>query len=116
MPAVSTELLAHVFARLREVQRTLGIEPVAADDPKLLLADLIDSMGLVELIAVLAGDRGVTAEAVEKAAGHRFDTVAGLAAALEAAAAGPAVVSGPAKDRKGAVTTCWLSHPSVHLP
>lgn len=116
MSSVSTELLAHVFARLREVQQTLGIEPVVTDNPDLLLADLVDSMALVELIAILAGDRGVTAEAIEKAAGHRFDTVAGLAAALERAVAGPAVVSGPSPAGKHTLATCWLSHPSVCLP
>jgi len=126
MSSISTDLLAHVFARLREVQRTLGIEPVATDDPNLLLTNLLDSMGLVELVAVLAGDRGVTAEAIEKAAGHRFESVASLAAAVDGAsrneprasargaAQHPSLTLGARSEQPQA--TCRLTAPCVHLP
>src|SRR5947209_4274400 len=50
--------LRHVLGRLREVQQGLGLAP-AADDPAARLADEVDSMGLVELVAVLAEDCGV---------------------------------------------------------
>src|SRR5215831_17351538 len=76
--------LRHVLGRLREVQQGLGLAP-AADDPAARLADEVDSMGLVELVAVLAEDCGVRPEAIEQAVGHRFGTVGELAESLAAA-------------------------------
>lgn len=111
-PHTDTSLVAHVFARLREVQESLGIAPTASDDPGLLLSDLLDSMGLVELIGVLARDRGVTTEAVERAAGRRFSSVAHLADAL--ARARPTTVRDVAPGSSSVAG--WLSSPICYLP
>src|SRR4051794_35912224 len=135
MPASSTDLLAHVFARLREVRQQLGLPPLSSEAPGQLMSEVLDSMGLVELLAVLGEDHGVRAEAIEKAAGHRFDTVADLATALERAGRGrsgePSRTSTdtpPASRTQGQPSvcgaarlaaptrTCWLSSPCARLP
>ncbi len=119
MAALAIDILAHVFVRLRQVRDELGIEPLESDNPDALLSDLIDSMGFVELLAVLAQEWGVRPEAIERAAGQRFTTVASLANAL--AACGTA---GSSADRsrmepatpQAAMTTCWLSAVQAYLP
>src|SRR5262245_54172506 len=82
--SAAPETIHHVLTRLREVQGRLGITPLAAENGNALLADLLDSMGLVELLAILANDRGIRPEDIENAAGQRFTTVAALAVALDA--------------------------------
>src|SRR5260370_32870259 len=101
MATISTDTLAHVFACLRQVQGELGIETSERDDPEALLSDLTDSMGLVELLAVLAQEQGVRPDAIERAAAHRFTTVASLAAALECLALAPRVPSSPLSPEDG---------------
>ena len=85
------------------------------------LADAVDSMGLVELVALLADDCGVTPDAIEKAVSHRFGTVAELAAALAAAG----LVFRPAEGEEqpsaslapsGIAAGCWLSGATLRLP
>lgn len=78
------EVRSHLLARIRQVQRQLGQETDQSDDPNARIADLLDSMGMVELLALLAEDYGTTPEAIEQWAGRRFGTVAELAAALHA--------------------------------
>ena len=119
--------LRHLLARLREVQQGLGLAP-AADDPAARLADEVDSMGLVELVAVLAEDCGVRPEAIEQAVGHHFGTVGELAEALAAAglslpagaAGGPAELPYPSPGRTRSAPTrpasCWLTAPVLRLP
>jgi 3-oxoacyl-[acyl-carrier-protein] synthase-3 len=116
MSTTSTDTLARVFARLRQVQGELGIEPQPRDDPESLLADLIDSMGLVELLAVLAQERGVRSEDIERAAGNRFTTVASLAAALECLALAPRVHSSSQPILSNSSSTCCLSAVRAYLP
>lgn len=113
-PHTDTALLAHVFTRLREVQETLGIVATLSDDPGQLLSDLLDSMGLVELIGVLARDRGVTTEAVERAAERRFSSVAHLADALERAS--PSAVPHVASVVEQSQVAGWLSSPICYIP
>src|SRR5262249_53070567 len=83
-------LAAHLLDRLREVQRQLGTDS-AACGPEVRLSDALDSMALVEYLAVLAEDLGVTSASLERCAGRRFGTVAELAAALRRSGLGPAV-------------------------
>src|SRR5205823_1452808 len=116
MFTTTTDFLAHVFARLRQVQGELGIESSARDDPEALLADLIDSMGLVELLAVLAKDHGVRSEDIERAAWNRFTTVACLAAALEGVALAPRVLSSSQPPPLISSSQCFLSAVKAHLP
>src|SRR5438067_1110366 len=94
MEPIATDILASVFARLRQVQSELGMTPLPPDDPAALLADQIDSMGLVELLAVLAEEYGLRTEEIERAAGHRFSTVASLAEALSKAIGAGSVSAG----------------------
>ena len=124
MLSTSRDHLDRVLGRLRQVQRNLSIEPAAGADTR--LADEVDSMGLVELVALLAEDCGVTPDAIEKAVQHRFGTPAELADALAAAgltfrpgtvdessrsalSAAPASFSAPS-------TNCWLGGVTLHLP
>src|SRR5262249_57757646 len=78
------ELTAHVLNRLRLVQQTLGVE-ADEKDANTRFADLIDSMGLVELVAVLAADCGVPPAAIEDCVQRNFSTIGGLAQAMSAA-------------------------------
>src|SRR5438132_1366249 len=124
MEPIATDILASVFARLRQVQSELGMTPVPPDDPAALLADQIDSMGLVELLAVLAEEYGLRSEEVERAAGHRLSTIASLADALsKAIGAGSVsdellpVADASASDRSEPIAlSCWLSAIKAHLP
>src|SRR6266851_5768076 len=87
----SQDHLDRVLERLRQVQRTLGnVSAPGGADAR--LADELDSMGLVELVALLAEDCGVTPDAIEKAVQHRFGTTGELAEAL--ALAGLTVAAG----------------------
>src|SRR5262245_59460877 len=122
MSVATREYLGHVLRRLREVQVHLGLEP-AGDDPAARLADEVDSMGLVELIAVLAEDCGVRPEVIEKAVGHRFGSVGELAEALASAGLtfhaveqGACLPSGQAGKMPASGTTCWLSAVTLRLP
>ena len=75
----------HLLGRLSEVRQHLDQEAVPIEDPSARFVDVVDSMTLVEFLAVLAGDYGVTVREIEACAGHRFGTVAELAARLHAA-------------------------------
>jgi 3-oxoacyl-[acyl-carrier-protein] synthase-3 len=79
--------MAHLLNRLRQVQRNLGLDPAAPADANARFADLLDSMGMVEFLGLLADDCGLTPEAIETRVGRRFGTVADLARALHGAAA-----------------------------
>jgi 3-oxoacyl-[acyl-carrier-protein] synthase-3 len=81
------DLVARLLRHLRQVQENLGLEPLA-DGPDARFAEAVDSMGLVEFLALLAEDCSVPVEAIERAAGHRFGTVRDLADALDAAGLG----------------------------
>src|SRR5437763_7767456 len=115
MSLATQNCLRHLLRRLREVQENLGFE-LAADDPAAPLADEVDSMGLVELVAVLAEDSGVRPEVIEQAVGHRFGTVGELAEALASAGltfrseAGVLETSAgmPPVARRAERVGCWL--------
>jgi 3-oxoacyl-[acyl-carrier-protein] synthase-3 len=122
MPTLA-DLECRLLDRLREVQRTLGVEPPAGD-AGVRFADAVDSMGLVEFLALLADDLGVSVEAIEQAAGRRFGTVAELAAAI---LADKNVCPTTGSLRRGAdflvcrlakqvLTPAWLAATAVRLP
>src|SRR5262249_10496884 len=107
---------------VRRVQMELGCAAATPVGPHCRFADVLDSMGLVEFLMVLADDCGITPAAVETCVGHRFGTVAELAAAMHAAglarqagaaAARPLVAHGPHAASAGA---CWLATTAVRLP
>ncbi len=123
MAPITQDCLRHLLRRLREVQENLGFE-LTEGDPRSLLADEVDSMGLVELVALLAQDSGVRPEVIEQAVGHRFGTVGELAEALalagltfrnEAGIHETSIEMNPsAHCAKGA--GCWLSAVTLRLP
>ena len=81
MTTALDDLTAHLLNRLALVQQSLGLEPVVADADS-RFADVLDSMGMVEFLMVLARDCGVTSGAVEECAGRTFTTVGRLAECL----------------------------------
>src|SRR3954451_18255545 len=89
MPTPAAGLRVYLLSRLRQVQQVLGAAEPAAD-AQVRFAEAVDSMGLVEFVALVAEDCGVTPEALEQAAGRRFGTVADLADALAVAGLCPA--------------------------
>jgi 3-oxoacyl-[acyl-carrier-protein] synthase-3 len=112
------------------VQQALGIETEAVDPAYDRFADLLDSMGMVEFLAVLAEDCGVQPEAIEQCVGRQFGTVAQLAASLLAAGLGPRAEPIPAPSTPAAPeiatavadpasphrATAWLATTAVRLP
>jgi 3-oxoacyl-[acyl-carrier-protein] synthase-3 len=113
----------HLLRRLNEVAHRMHKDVPAFENPNTLFADALDSMAMVEFLAVLAEDYGVTAGAIEECVGRRFGTVAELAASLHAAGwtlgrscqtpspAGDAATSGIAP-----LPTCWLAATAARLP
>src|SRR5437899_1435132 len=97
MLKTTADLAAHLLDRIAEVRCNLGYEaePPAATDAR--FADLVDSMGMVEFLGIVADDCGVSPTTIEECTGRRFGTItelaeamtrAGFAAALGAARAG----------------------------
>jgi 3-oxoacyl-[acyl-carrier-protein] synthase-3 len=116
-------LTDHLLRRLEMVRRTLGYDADTPAGPDDRFADLIDSMGFVEFLAVLAADCGTTATVIEESAGRRFGTVAELGRALLAAgvlpcgeAPAPRHEAQPAVAERSEKATCWLAATAVHLP
>ncbi len=117
-------LTAHLLRRLREVREGLGVGSAEADDPGARFAELLDSMGLVEFLTVLAEDCGVAPEEIERCAGRRFGTVADLAGAMHAAGLSPggemaaSAAPTPAEGwgRQVESIPCWLGATVARLP
>jgi 3-oxoacyl-[acyl-carrier-protein] synthase-3 len=109
------ELDAVLLARLREVS---GLR---AADAAARFADVLDSMGFVEFLALVADDCGVTVETIDRAAGRRYGTVSELAVALTAAGLrptepAPSTAETPAKSVRPALPQAWLTATTVGLP
>lgn len=123
MSPATDDLTAHLLDLVRRVQRQLG-EDDLANDPGTRFADALGSMGLVEFVAVLAGECGVAPAAIEECVGRRFGTIADLAGAMTAAGlrpriVGPACRAGPEWSparQAGPTVACWLSATAVRLP
>src|SRR5207302_8274270 len=64
--------IAHLLHRLNEVMQRLDRHAPALNDPNTRFADALDSMAMVEFLAVLAEYCGVTIEAIEESVGRRF--------------------------------------------
>jgi 3-oxoacyl-[acyl-carrier-protein] synthase III len=110
-----TALLNYLSGRLREVQERLGLEPHA--DPDTPFADLVDSMGLVELVGLVATDCAVGPDAIEQAVARRFTTLTELAEALHAAGIGPrAGHLAPTVSAQTALAPVWLAGVQLALP
>ncbi len=74
--------IAYLQERLQRVRQDLGFEPIADTTGDLRIADGLDSMGLVEYVAVLAADLQVAAHEIDEVCGGRFGTLAELARAF----------------------------------
>src|SRR5438309_8833739 len=72
----------HVLRRLNEIVQRWDNSTPTIDEPNQLLAEALDSMALVEFLAVLAEDCGVPISAIEECVGRQFGTVAEMAARL----------------------------------
>src|SRR5690242_14714777 len=98
MSTTTDPLTTHLIHLVRRVQHQLGTDDLT-DAPDTPFADALDSMGLVEFVAILAGECGVAPQAIEECVHRRFGTIADLAAAMSAAGlrpVGPACRAGPA--------------------
>src|SRR5439155_15015342 len=111
---------AHLLDRLGHVRQSLGgdITDTGAETP---LAEVLDSMGLVELVAILADDWQTTPAAIERCVGQRFGTVAELAQALCAAGLPFRALAGsvsvmPRSQHVKPVPLGWLGPVAVRLP
>jgi 3-oxoacyl-[acyl-carrier-protein] synthase-3 len=91
------DIAAFLLRRLHEVQARLGLSQ--SGDGSSRFADVIDSMGLVEFVGLVAEDCGVEPEAIERATGRRFSTLAELAEAMHAAG----LVPGDVRSEVGSV-------------
>jgi 3-oxoacyl-[acyl-carrier-protein] synthase III len=120
-------LTRRLLDRVNLVCRDLGRPAPVTADPQTRFADLLDSMGLVEFLLIVARDYGTTPEAIEECVGREFGTVAELAADMVVAGlAGPAAAPrkssvDPTPAAAGAVTSarhrpCWLGATAVRLP
>src|SRR5260370_37722010 len=83
MSPSANDFVPHLMTRLREIQKNFHFAQTS--DPNIRLADALDSMGLVELIGVLAEDFGVTPDVIDRAVGHTYGTIAEVARCLHAA-------------------------------
>jgi len=111
--------LDQVLACLEEVQRGLGVEEAVG--PHTRFANCVDSMGLVEFLALLGARLGVDPGVIEAAAGHRFGTVQELAdqlapAGLTATGSNPAPAAPFTVPVQEQQPMCWLSPAVVRLP
>jgi 3-oxoacyl-[acyl-carrier-protein] synthase-3 len=91
-----------------------------ADTP---IADMFDSMALVEYVLVVAEELGMAAAELEKAVGRKFSTIAELARALEQSSLGAGKQPRPGVEADAAAeiltpaaNACWLSAVAVQLP
>jgi 3-oxoacyl-[acyl-carrier-protein] synthase-3 len=108
----------HVLRRLNEVRQRLDREAMPVDDPNTRFADAVDSMAMVEFLAVLAEDYGVTVREIEECIGHRFGTVVEVAARLYAAGWIPGGKRDPSRSAAAAVPRYigWLAGTAARLP
>ena len=123
-PAVKSEnihaVADHLLERIRQVQVAMAWPGPASSSFDEKFADLLDSMGLVELLLQLAEDYGTTPEVIEQAVDRRFGTVWELANALSTK--GLAVVQHKPESMlmpqtsRGATGQCWLAGSAVCLP
>jgi 3-oxoacyl-[acyl-carrier-protein] synthase-3 len=117
----TSTLTDFLLERLQLVQRETSSHTPPAADPNCRLADVLDSMGMVEFLMVVAADCGVDLGVIEECVGRSFTTVAELAAAMEGAGVGPSATRGASclqfdRVRSPAAVKCWLAGCAVRLP
>jgi 3-oxoacyl-[acyl-carrier-protein] synthase-3 len=115
------ELTTHLLRCVGRVRQNLGVEAAVPDDADVCIADVLDSMGLVEFLAILAEDCGVRPIDIEACTGQRFGTVAELARCLrDAGLVGRAGAVKPLFGSNRGLTAPahpgWLAATTVQLP
>src|SRR5262249_22551818 len=107
----------HLLDRLHAVQDRLRLDPTE-DDPRARFADVLDSMGMVEFIALVTADCSVKPEVIERVAGRSFGTVAELATALRAGGLVPRqeAVAKPSSSLRQKEVSGWLLSTAMNLP
>jgi 3-oxoacyl-[acyl-carrier-protein] synthase-3 len=78
------ELETRLLRSLGDIRDGLGMDRECGGAAA-RFADVLDSMGFVEFLAVVAEDLGATPAVIEATAGRRFDSIANLARSLAAA-------------------------------
>jgi 3-oxoacyl-[acyl-carrier-protein] synthase-3 len=117
-PANPHIVAEHILECVRQVQTTVarpGPPPATVHEK---FSDLLDSMGMVELLLQLAEDYGTTPEAIEQAANRQYGTIWELAEAL-AAKVQPRSELEPKdipKSQAGSTGKCWLVGSAATLP
>jgi 3-oxoacyl-[acyl-carrier-protein] synthase III len=123
LPSANPDAIArHLVDRLRRIQQELDWTGAPAADVHAPFSQLIDSMGMVEFLLVLAGDYQITPEDIEQSVENRFTTVWELGKAIsrllqEKNEGGETqtTITSNAESSAGA-QRCWLSAVSVRLP
>jgi 3-oxoacyl-[acyl-carrier-protein] synthase-3 len=134
MNPVQEQLAAHLLRGVRLVHQNLGMTPSESERPDTQFGDLLDSMGMVEFLALVADDLGIAPETIERCVDGKFTTVAELAVSLGAAGFVPPQMVGARPDghnlpdtlqtavtprinsRQDRMIQGWLAAPAVHLP
>lgn len=122
MIASVDSLSAHLLDRVRQVRQGLGLESAGAADAAARFSDLLDSMGMVEFLALLAEDCGVTPESLERCVGGHFSTVAELARCLHNAGFSPRRAADvvaqpkPAVEHRSVAVRSWLTAMVLRVP
>jgi 3-oxoacyl-[acyl-carrier-protein] synthase-3 len=135
MNSQAEQVAARLLDRVRLVQEILGQPTEPPPTPEARFSDLLDSMGMVEFLALVAEDFGVRVEVIEDSVAGRFGTVAELAGALEAAGlsynreagratapvvlagGGPRLQSQPSPgSRFSGTASVWLAATAERLP
>jgi 3-oxoacyl-[acyl-carrier-protein] synthase-3 len=119
--AVAARLLRH----LRTVQDRLGVQVTDDLSEGLRFADALDSMGMIEFVALVAEDCGVQPATIEQSVDRRFTSVGALATSLlakglvpgdpmrtDVSALGEATVG----DNLSVPVLAWLGATAVQLP
>ncbi len=101
--------IQQLLRRVREVRATLGLTEMV-DDAGAQFAELLDSMGMVEFLMLVARDHGVPVSRIEECVGHQFTTLAGLAEGLRRA---NLTAYSPSEPRAECTTSRELRHTSA---
>lgn len=72
-----------LLEQVRQVERNLHLDPGPDLNPRTMLGDALDSMAMVEFLALVSEACGVKPTAIEESVARRFGTVSALARAME---------------------------------
>src|SRR5438445_1116752 len=93
MSDAEKDLCIHLLDRLRQVQRSMGVQPAGEEALDAPLAGLLDSMGMVEFLTILATDCATSPAAIEQSVRRQFGSLTDLAHSLSVAGLRPEIIS-----------------------